>query len=314
MKKEFYTKEQVPYIRSVDYDVDLFLKSEKYFQEVEELLTKEKTGQFYVRDKFVLDVCEFWGKYYVGMKEVEEDGEINKKSGINFDSVEWKVFMSHWETIKSCIEKKKSGVKRMKLDDNCGDVYMHKWKWVINDKIVRQSSVGFYSEEESLRDGMSIEGMVKAMEDVRRDPEAVGELKLVSEMFLTTAPESTEHMRLLYYYMVEQKIDQLAKAQQGKAFGEFSEDGESKINKVIEFFPQAVSEISANDLCDVFYSTRRMIGTKPIFALQLARCAIAYIPHCDIKEALFNDNYVPIEMMGLFSVIEHCVRNFVKAE
>lgn len=313
-------------MRTIDYDVELFLKAEEYFQEVEELLTKEESGQFYVRDKFVLIVSEFLGKYYVGMKEVLEDGEVDKKSGINFDSVEWKVLMSHWDTIKRIIQKKKSGMKRKLADEYHGDVYMHKWKWVINDKIVRKSNVGFYSEEESLRDGMSLEGMIKAMEDIKNDPEAIGELKLVSEMFLTEAPESTEHMRLLYYYMLEKKIEEMSKAEckackvnsdsqiDHMKFGNCLGDAQSVVNKVTEFFPQSVTKVTANDLCDVFYATRRMIGARPIFAQQLARSAIAYIPHSDIKEALFNENYVPSDMIGLFSIIEHCVRDFAKAK
>lgn len=321
VEKEFYTREGVSYSRCIEYPPEVFLKSEMYFGELEALLKSEdQEKQFVLQDKFMLLVSLFRGNIYVGIKEVDEDGEILQKSGVNFDDVEWNVIMSHWEDLKALI-KRKSPLKRKINGKNKSGVYMYNWKWMCGDNIVKEGVKPVYFENEAMNEGMQKEGEVKALQNFK---ELSGELKLITEMILVEAPESTMHMKLLYFYMIEQKILELTKedcdackSDSGSQVAHYSlgnclQDDESVSIRIEKYFKKARELINSGDMCEVFYTGRNMIGAKPIFAQQLARCAINYIPSGEIIMALVVSEYN--EDSAIYDLVVKSFQKFQKVQ
>ena len=283
IEKQFFTKR-----KTVSYGYDIWRKAEQYFSTIEQVKLKGSDVKIHLGGEMFL-VSSIWGEYqkrYTGIHGFDLGGFVINNTGVNLDDDEWGMLTFNFENIKEAFTGRKDALKdiftRPKQDPNIVKVY--KAEWYLNGKMIVTPECGreFFSRGKAEQDAYCrkpVPGVDYPQKDV------YPELRVDCEV--RPPPEDTLLMNFVLVEIMNKMIEAETKANceacrvNSDSQFDHCRSGnclDEDLNQFDLFFEPAHKKIKVNILMNVFDQVRIDIGLKPILSLQLAKCALAYIP------------------------------------
>ena len=283
LSKQFYNKQ-----KEVPYTFDVWRKAEEYFNTIEQAKAKGSNIKIHLGGELFL-VSNIWGEYqrrYTGIHAFDLAGNVKVKSGVNLDDDEWCMLTSNFDSIKEAFAGRKDALKnvftRPKEDMNIVRVY--KAEWYVNDKMITNCESGreFFSRQKAEENALCRKPVPG--EDY---PQKHVEPELRVDCEVRPAPEETLLMNFVLVEtmskIIEAEVKGNCEACQVNSDSQFDHcrSGnclDENINQYDAYMLTAYKKIEISTLMNVFDQLRKDIGLKPIRSVQLAKCALVYIP------------------------------------
>ena len=286
------------------YNAAIWLKAEKHFKAVYEAQRVGNNIKIPIDNSMYLS-SNLWGEYqkrYTGIHEFYENGYVHPNSGVNLDEREFDVLTNNFGLIKNALKGREVNFTKdmALLEPTRESIKMYVAEWVIDDDVLPCSlqSTPAYNKESAewyADRNKPVEGKDYKAED------GVPEIRIRAVRH--TPPEETVLMKMvLLEYMMRQVMLETKKnceACQVESDSQFDHARSGNClddtENYIEMYGEKVkNEIRALDLVNVFNIVRNELGLKPILSMQLAKCALAWIPveHivCELLEPTYLDN------------------------
>ena len=287
IEKQFFNRK-----KTISYTFNVWYKAEVYFQTIERAKLKGSDVKIHLGGEMFL-VSSIWGEYqrrYTGIHGFDMAGNVKIKSGVNLDDDEWGMLTINFDSIKEAFDGRKDALKdiftRPKEDLNIVKVY--KAEWYLNGKMITNSDSGreFFSRAKAEQNALCrkpVAGIDYPQKDVQPEMRVDCEVR--------PAPEDTLLMNFVLVEIMNKMIEAETKANceacQVNSDSQFDHcrSGnclDEDLDQYELYLIPVYQKIQIGTLMNVFDKLRKDIGLKPIMSVQLARCAIAYIPKFQI--------------------------------
>ena len=303
--KQFFNKR-----KTVSQNANLWLKAEKHFTTIAAAMEKGTDVKINICGDYYLS-SKIWGgdqMRYTGIHAFHIFGSVKPLSGVNLDESEWSMLVENFSKVKSVLDGELVDL------DNCyrkcdgkDMLKVYHPEWVLDGKAVCVLKEQ-YSEEAAKRLGHKR----KPVPGVEYD-EKDGEPEMKIHCSYEVPPEPTELMNLVITYIINtyigSKIRENCDACQVKSSSQFDHcktgnclDEVSDLVSI--YYDSAKKEVKVNDLINVFDKVHSVLGLRPIFAKQLAKCALAWIPDEKIISQIHDDHFTGSSIMSVVREVQ----------
>jgi hypothetical protein len=252
-------------------------------------------------DKVLLDGSLYvsYGPYkdvfYVKLQYYTKFGTRVPNQGFNFKNDEWISFTNQKEAIpkalelKMCRKRGANGMKKINLT-------MYKWKWMVGNKIAKESQEGFFSEENCKTNAYYPENKVKGTD--KHIP------KLVVQTSSSPAPDPCQVMQYCFLKILDETILKIMfeKCEGCKTdHGSLNEhkDGCAESGNVVRQKYVKIARYSSHtkSLVTLYDTICRMYGMEPIDSKLLARSCQFFMTTDSVLVLLAKPQFISIEML-----------------
>ena len=290
----------------MSYNSLIWRKAEQYFSAVTMASQKGTALKISVGGDYYL-ISNLWGeeqKRYTGIHAFTTTGSVKAMTGINLDEGEWRMLTEHFNKVKDVLDGKKVNLSEYVVPILSENVMVKTFKpeWVLNGKVVRELQ-SQYSEEEAFTTGTKR----KPFPGVDYDSDD-GEPQLKIQKSYEVPPTDTDLMNMVITAAIHGKIENEMKehceACQVKSDTQFDHchSGnclDDKTDHIGIYCEPAREKVKVNDLIKVFDKVRSVLGLKPIFAKQLAKSTLIWIPNEKIIDQVHDPLFDTSNMMNL---------------
>ena len=211
-------------------------------------------------------------------------------SGVNLDEGEWATLVEHFNKVKAVIHGEEVNLRECKRSHDADEIVkVYIAEWFLNDELLNtdRTALPFYSHERAIKD-------VEAChpEDGKHYSQEDGVPEMKVRVLEIPVPEDIEVMGMVFAKDIEKHIEteikehcqgcQLNSDSQKDHYGQGS-CLDQDFDQFQAFCEPARKRVKVNDLMNVFDKVHSEMGVKPIFAKQIAKCALAWIPFKQVE-------------------------------
>ena len=302
MEKHFFNKKKI-----ITYNADIWFKAEKHFDTIQKAKTNNTDVKIQVEgDMFISS--NVWGenqRWYTGIHGFDALGRVKPLTGVNLDEDEWVMLTHNFNSVKDFFNGKKDALKNVFIPpkDMTDMVKMYKGNWYIGDKLipVHPSPHEFFNHEEAAKDAF----FRKPKVDIDYSEEdGVPEMRIDCEIH--QPPENTHLMNLVLVEHMDQNIQAEAKEHcEACQLDSPSQFDHCKCGNCLDdtfghgemYGEPARKKIKVGNLMNVFDQVHSEIGVKPVLSMQLAKCALEWIPNEKICNQIEDMNLCIFPLM-----------------
>ena len=289
----------------MSYNSLIWRKAEQYFPAVTMASQKGTALKISVGGDNYL-IPNLWGeeqKRYTGIHAFTTTGSVKATTGINLDDGKWRMLTEHFNKVKDALDGKKVNLSEYVAPILSENVMVKTFKpeWVLNGKVVCELQ-SQYSEEQAFTTGTKRKPLPGEDYD-----SGDGEPQLKIQKSYEVPPTDTDLMNMVITAAIHGKIENEMKehseACQIKSDAQFVIVIQVTVwmmkHHIGIYCEPAREKVKVNDLIKVFDKVRSVLGLKPIFAKQLAKSTLIWIPNEKIIDQIHDPLFDTSSMMNL---------------